>query len=170
MVRYICRTFFLLCRILLKPGNLNWYDTSIIKWIVLPGDLDLNLHLNNGAVMTILDFGRHDLSIRTGCLKYIIRDRWRPIVASSMIKFLKSLPPFAVFELHTSINCWDEKWIYYEQKLMYKGEFIGRAIVKGTFRNSKGLIPPLEIISSLGFQGQSPDLSEEIKLWEKMEF
>ena len=170
MFRYICRTIILLFRILFKPGNLNFTDTSIITWRVLPGDLDLNLHLNNGAVMTIMDFGRHDLSIRTGCLKHVIKDAWRPIIGSSMIKFLKSLPPYAVFELHSSINCWDEKWLYYEQKIMYKGEFIGRALLKGIFRNSKGIIPPDEIALTLGFLEKSPPMPKVIQQWKKMEF
>ncbi len=170
MIRYIYRTLFLLLSIIYKPGKLDYTDTSIIKWRILPGDLDLNLHLNNGAALTIMDFGRHDLSLRSGCLKHIIRDSWRPIIGSSLIRFYKSMPPFGVFELHSSIICWDEKWLYYEQIIIHKGELVGRALLKGIFRNSRGLIPPDTIASTLGFNGKSPEASTVIQQWKKIEF
>jgi len=170
MIRYLYRTFFLLLTILCKPGKLNFTDVSIIKWRVLPGDLDLNLHLNNGAALIIMDFGRHDLSLRSGCLRHIIKDKWRPIIGSSIIRFYKSLPPYAAFKLHSSIICWDDKWLYYEQKIIYNGECVGRALLKGIFRNSKGIIPPAEIASTLGFHSKSPKAPAVIQQWKEMEF
>ncbi|MDC0434241.1 thioesterase family protein [bacterium] len=34
--------------------------------IVLPNDLDLTMHMNNGRYLTICDFNRVDLFVRSG--------------------------------------------------------------------------------------------------------
>ena len=50
------------------PGaaRLGPLDESVIHARVLPTDLDLNLHLNNGRALTLMDLGRVDLMLRMG--------------------------------------------------------------------------------------------------------
>ena len=42
--------------------------TSCVELIVLPNDLDTNLHMNNGRYLTLMDLGRLDLFVRSGLL------------------------------------------------------------------------------------------------------
>lgn len=40
--------------------------TSRISTRVWPGDLDINLHMNNGRYLSLCDLGKIDLMLRTG--------------------------------------------------------------------------------------------------------
>ena len=42
---------------------------SVLVLRVLPNDLDINFHVNNGRFLTLCDLNRMDLFIRTGLLK-----------------------------------------------------------------------------------------------------
>ncbi|MGA7593853.1 MAG: acyl-CoA thioesterase, partial [Gallionella sp.] len=58
---------------------------------VLPNDLDINLHMNNGRYLTICDLNRIDLFIRTGLLKAMFRRNWIPVIAEHTMTYKKPL-------------------------------------------------------------------------------
>ncbi len=72
--RTICRRmnlFFRLLRLLLTArwrGRLGPLDESVLKLRVWPVDLDVNLHMNNGRYLSVMDLGRVDVILRTGLL------------------------------------------------------------------------------------------------------
>lgn len=165
MFRYVFRLIFLLVRIFLKPKKLAMSDTSIIKGRVWPGDVDINIHFNNGLILTKMDFGRFDLLIRVGILKLVMKEKWHPIAGSTLIVFRKALPLFASYEIHSQIIGWDDKWVYFEQKIIYKEKLAVHSFIKGLVRGPKGNVPPSEITLKLGTSTISPDLPQIIKEW-----
>lgn len=167
MFLYSIGVIFLLIRIAFKPGKLTIDDTSIIKRRVSLRDADFNIHMNNGNLQTNLDFGRYDLLIRMGVLKLAWNEKWRPIAGSTLIVFRKSLPLFASYEIHSHINCWDEKWIYFEQKVFYKKQLTAHAYIKALLRGPKGNITPAEIASKIGIERESSPMPEAIAQWKK---
>ena len=61
--------FLRLIRVLLtirSRGQLAPFEDSVLTFRVWPGDLDLNVHMNNGRYLTVMDLGRLDLMARTG--------------------------------------------------------------------------------------------------------
>ena len=85
-------------------------DVSVLRFRAVPTDLDLNMHMNNGRYLTLMDLGRIDLMMRTGMGRLVIREKWMPVIASAMVRFRRSLLPFQKSELHTRLLCWDDKW------------------------------------------------------------
>jgi acyl-CoA thioesterase FadM len=170
MFRYIFRLILLQVSIFLKPKKLAVSDTSIIKGRVWPGDADFNIHMNNGLMQTSMDFGRHDLFIRTGLFRLAMKEKWRPTAGSTLIVFRKSLPLFASYRIHSRFIGWDDKWVYLEQKIIYKEKIAAHSFLKGLVRGSKRNIPPSEALSKLGFSTTSPALPEMIKEWNRAEF
>ena len=63
----ILRLIFIIVRARYRP-RLQPFDISVVHMRVLPNDLDLQLHMNNGRFLSIMDLGRVDLMIRTGFL------------------------------------------------------------------------------------------------------
>ena len=61
-------------------GPLRLLDESRLRLLVLPTDLDTNLHMNNGRYLSIMDRGRMDYVMRVGLLRIVIRNRWMPLV------------------------------------------------------------------------------------------
>ena len=50
-------------------SNLSALESSNCNFRVLPTDLDVNLHMNNGRFLQIMDLARIDWLLRTGILQ-----------------------------------------------------------------------------------------------------
>jgi acyl-CoA thioesterase FadM len=117
---------------------------------VYPNDLDGNLHLNNGRYLTLMDIGRFDLTLRTGLMRAMLKNRWYPVLAGAVIRFRRPLNPFDRFMMTTQIVWWDERWLFLEQRFEKDGELCARAMVKAVFRRGKRSLPTAELLAGLG--------------------
>lgn len=144
-------------------------DESVVPMRVLPTDLDANGHMNNGRYLSLMDLGRFDLTIRAGLLRAALRRGWRPVVGSILIRYRRSLDPFQRYELRTRAVCWDEKWIYLEQRFERDGELAAVALVKALFVGKGGSVPTREFLASVGFTADSPPVPEAIEHWRRSE-
>jgi acyl-CoA thioesterase FadM len=169
MLRYLFRLICLLLNLIIKPGKLEISGTSITKGRVWPRDMDINFHLNNGSMMTLMDFGRYDFIIRGGLLKPMMKHKWKPMVGYSMLRFRRPLPPFAPFELHTKMLCWDEKYVYFEQTVFYKKKAAAVLYTMALFRVPGMNIPTSEIFNVLNINPKKPAIPKIIKQWRAME-
>ena len=70
-----------------KPKIADILATSVLRLRVWPNDLDLNVHMNNGRYLTIMDLGRLDLVLRTGLLKVMIRRGCLPVLSAASIRY-----------------------------------------------------------------------------------
>lgn len=161
-----------------------WFGTKIdgvlspsrIRLHVLPNDLDSNLHMNNGRYLTIMDLGRFDLILRNGLMRLMVKQRSVPILGAAKIRFRLPLLPFQAYNLETRVLCWDEKWIFMEQRFVIaKGEKQGAvaaiAILKGSFFDKrKGeLLPTADLLHALGWDQPSPPQPLHIQKWQEAE-
>ena len=96
-------------------------DTSIVTMRVWPNDLDLNMHMNNGRFLTLMDLGRGDLITRGGFLRIALKRGWFPVVGAQIISFYRPLNAFQKFDLKTKIVGWDDDWIFLEQEFWRNG-------------------------------------------------
>ena len=154
----------------LKAPRLKPLDESRISMRVWPNDLDLNLHMNNGRYLSIMDLGRVDLMARTGILRLMVKNRWRPMVGSAFIRFRRGLRPFSRYDLVTRILCWDEKWFFMEQRFEQGGEVCASAYVKGLFVGPRDKVGTAELAQAVGHQDGSPPMPETIRAWREWEY
>jgi acyl-CoA thioesterase FadM len=145
--------------------KLHPLSESVVHLRVWPNDLDLNLHLNNGRFLTIMDLGRLDLLLRADLLVHLVRHRWQPLVGAANIRFRQSLPPFAKFKLRTKIVAWDEKWFYIEQRFERKNRLIATAHVKALFRSPTGNVTPDEVFGLLKVNIDPPTIPKNVQQW-----
>jgi len=164
-VNLIFRLIRVLLATLFRPG-MSVMDVSVVNFRVWPNDLDFNGHMNNGRYLTIMDLGRLDLIFRAGMSKQILSGKWAPIVASSKLRFRRSLHPFQRYQLHTRLLCWDEKWFIVEQRFMVEERAVAIGYIKGLFRDRKGQnVSPEHILLSVGHVGVSPPFPDSVLLW-----
>lgn len=145
-------------------------DSSEVSFRVLPTDLDLNLHMTNARYLSIMDLGRTDLLIRTGMLGMVKRERWLPVVGSIDIRFRHSLQPFQRFTLKSRLLCWDEKWLYMEQRIESDKAVHSIATLRGLFRGRGRSVPSRVLLNGMGYQGESPPFPTEARCllaWEE---
>jgi len=151
-----------------KPA-LDLMDKSILKFYVLPNDLDINMHMNNGRFNSIMDLGRVDILLRTGLLKIIHKKKWFGIVGSIHTRFKRPLKPFQAYELHSQIIYWDEKWTWVDQKMYSNGKLISSALVQTLIRKKDANVPTVELQQLMGVNYPTPSITNEIKHLEKFE-
>jgi len=144
-------------------------DESVHAFRVWPTDLDVNLHMNNGRYLTIMDLGRLDLILRTGLGRIALKRGWAPLVGSAVIRFRRSLDPFQRYQLKSRIVCWDEKWFFIEQRFERNGDLIALGMVKGLLRSRDGNIPTAEALRAVGADTVSPEMPEPVRVWRQSE-
>lgn len=150
-------------------GSLPPLGESVLSLRVWPADLDLNLHMNNGRYLSVMDLGRLDLIIRVGLMPEVRRRRWMPLVGSATLRFKRSLAPFQRYHLHTRIVGWDDKWFFLEQRFVRRGELVAIGFIKALFRARAGNVAPGEILAAVGFEGASPPLPTGVTDWQQAE-
>lgn len=140
--------------------------TSILAFRVWPNDLDVNIHMNNGRFLSVMDLGRFDLSFRTRLGRAMLRNRWMPLVGGVTIRYRRSLDPFERYELHTRLLGWDAKWVFLEQRFLKKGgELAAEGVVRALFRGKGGNVPVSEVLSQMGYEGPQPVLPDSVRRW-----
>ena len=84
----------LLLRLLvLRRPKLSIWDTATTPFRVVPTDLDVLGHMNNGKYLTLMDLGRLDLMLRSGLWRECVRRGWYPVVAGQTVTYQRSLKP-----------------------------------------------------------------------------
>lgn len=149
---------------------------SRMRFRVLPTDLDLNGHMNNGRYPTIMDIGRMDLVIRTGMLAPVLKRGLIPVLSSVMMRYRLPLMPFQSYELTSRIICWDEKWAFMEHRFIITsgkktGAVAAIGIAKGSFldRKASATVPTREIMDMIGQNIDSPPFPASITKWQEGE-
>jgi len=157
--------FRLLWWLLKSPwrGRLGPLETSLMTFMVLPTDLDVNLHMNNGRFLALMDLGRLDLLARCGLVGVALKRKWRPIAAAISIRYRKPLQPFQRFQLETRVLGWDEKWFYIEQVFLCGSTPVAQAYFKGLLLGPKGRVPSSEVMTSAGFSATSPAIPQALQ-------
>lgn len=159
----IWRTLWIfLTKRFMKPAGLN--DVTEYSMRVLPTDLDLLMHVNNGIYFSLMDFGRWAMVFRNGVYDACYKKGWYAVVAGETIKFKKSLELWDKFTLQTKIVGHDEKNFFIQQKFICKGELMATGLVKVRFLKKKGgSVSPAEVYRTLNVQveDKTTDLSGE---------
>lgn len=138
------------------------------KFRVLPTDLDVYGHMNNGRYLTISDLGRFDLLRRSGVWSELRKHGWYPVVASSTITYRKSLGPWQRFVIESRFLGVDERDVYLEQRFVVKGEIYARLIVRARFlQKTGGHVPMDDLVALLGEHPVNFDVPEWMQAWGK---
>lgn len=125
---------------------LGVWDVASTPFRVLPTDLDVYKHMNNGVYLSVLDLARIDLMQRCGLWKEFAARGWYPVVVAETISFRRSLELWERFTVETRLLGFDEKAVYVEQRFVVGGEVSARAYIRARFlRRSGGVVPVDEL-------------------------
>ena len=130
---------------------------------VLPNDLDVQMHMNNGRFLSIMDLGRLDLIVRLGFWKVARQRGWYPIVGSVKFDYRRPLTVFQKFDMTTRIVGWDERWVFVEQEFHSGGKLCAHAMFKTMIRSKDGLVTPQDVMGATGHIFPMPELTAEMR-------
>ena len=153
--------------ILSKYGRrLGHYDVARTPFRVLPTDLDLLKHMNNGVNLSIADLGRFDLLTRSGVWELFKAQGWYPVVVSETITFRRSLMLWQRFRVESRVLGFDERAVYVEQRFVSHGEIYSRAFIKARIlRKAGGIVPITELLDALGSVPEQVVVPEWVQRW-----
>ncbi len=167
--------YFRLLIILLKallPARkaLQVTDDCRTDFRVLPNDLDLNLYMNNGRYLTIMDLGRFDFMRQTGMLGPAIKNRWFPTLGATQMIYRRPLGIFQKYTMITRAEAWDEKWFVLSQRFESCGQIVAYGFIRGLFKGPNGLVPTHEVLKLTSASSDQkmptpPQPGEELRAW-----
>lgn len=146
--------------------RLEHYDVARTRFRVLPTDLDVLRHMNNGVYLSIFDIGRFDLLARNGVWQIFKRNGWYPVVASETITFRKSLTLWQRFTVESRILGFDQKAVYVEQRAVVDGEIYAQAYIRGRFlKRTGGTVSVAELLDAVGVAPDEGTMPEWLVRW-----
>ncbi len=140
-------------------------DTIEMRLRVWPNDIDVNGHMNNGRYMTVIDLALIEYITRSGALKVLLRNGWRPMLGGSMISFRHGLKPFRHYTLRFALLCWDERWNYMRFEFVRDGKSMAVGHAKGAFVGAGGIVNTAETHAAFGIDENSPAIPVSIAAW-----
>jgi len=145
----IFRMLYLLIASIFKPKLTIEYPRNSLSLRVLPNDLDINRHMNNGRYLTICDLSRVDMFIRTGLAKTMLKEGWMPVISEHTMTYKKPLMLFQRYELKSEIVDWDEKFFHMTHTFIVGKRTVAAGTSKGCVLGKSGVIPPNEVIETV---------------------
>jgi acyl-CoA thioesterase FadM len=114
------------------------------RFQVLPHDIDINRHLNNGRYLQLIDVNRAEWLIRTGMLEVIQRNRWKPILGSLAMNYRRELCLWERATVETRLVGWDQRWTYLEHRVTNEKSDrpVAFGIAKAGFRSQGRWVDP----------------------------
>jgi acyl-CoA thioesterase FadM len=132
---------------------------------VLPNDIDINGHMNNGRYMTVVDLLLMEMLLRSKLLLPALKRGWIPAMGGNIISYRKQLKLFEKYSVSYKVCGWSEKWTFFEYEFRNtKGELVTRGYSKGAFWGRSGLIPIDVIETELNLirpENKTPDAVEK---------
>jgi acyl-CoA thioesterase FadM len=151
MIKLYGRLLPMLLRARGRPA-LTAAETVESRHRVLPHDIDINLHLNNGRYLQLMDLNRAEWLIRTGIWGVIRRNRWRPILGAVSVEYRRELRLWDQALLETRLLGWDGRWAYLEHRVRtVAGRDVALAVAKAGFRNRGHWVDPEELRAQLPY-------------------
>jgi acyl-CoA thioesterase FadM len=132
---------------------------------VLPNDIDINGHMNNGRYMTIVDLMLMEYFVRIGFASVLISNSWRPMSGGSFITYRRGLNPFQTYRLRYRIDACDTYWNYMRFEFLSGDILCASGYMKGAAVGKTGLVPNSESYAALGISGLTMPIPEAVTHW-----
>ena len=146
----IFRMIWLLLTSLFKPRLPHIKPVNELHLMVLPNDLDINMHMNNGRYLTICDLSRVDMFIRSGLAKTMLKEKWMPIITEHTMVYKKALKPFQRYTVRMDVTGWDERSFDMVHSFIVGDRVVAEGTSKGIiYSKQEGVIPPQRVMETV---------------------
>jgi len=130
-------------------------DTLIVRRRVWLNDLDINMHMNNGRYLTVVDLSLIEFFARTGFLMTAFKQKWRPMAGGAVTTFRKGLGPWQAYELRFRWLSSEGSWNYMGYEFVRGDRVHAAGILKGGMVGPHGLIDCKDALAAMPETWQS---------------
>ena len=154
----------------LTQPRLHGSQSVSTSFRVLPHDLDINMHLNNGRYMQIIDVNRMEFILRTGVARVIFDRRWKAVLGSTTIQFRRELRLGDRAIASTRLVGWDTRWVFLEHRIETgAGRPVAIALAKAGFRHNGAWVPIETLRSALPYALGTMVLPPHVDAWRALD-
>lgn len=137
---------------------------------VLPNDIDVNFHMNNGRYATVADLMIVEFFARTGFLKVLLKQKWRPMIGGTIITYRKQLHIGQKYRLRYRWTGSDDHWNYMSfEFLTMDGKLCATGYSKGAAIAQDGLVHSDRSFAALGVVRENTALPHAVLHWKESE-
>ncbi len=144
----------------LEPG-----ETLTRTLRVLPNDIDLNGHMNNGRYLTVIDLMLVEYFVRTGFARVMLQKGWRPMAGGSLISYRRGLKPLQAYTLRFRLDACDTMWNYMRFEFLQGDRVCAAGYMKGAAVGRGGLVPNAESYAAMGRPVFDAALPAPVRQW-----
>ncbi len=163
----LLRTLLMMITSRRKPRK-DFREVGRVTMRVMPNDLDLLGHVNNGIYLSLMDLGRMDLMIRSGKWQQLGSLGWYPVAASVTITYRRSLRLWERYVLETKLIGFDDKAMYIEQRFVRDNEIYVVAVMRARFlKKSGGTVTVAELGALAGIDPATMPIPDWMAAWAK---
>ena len=91
-------------------------------------------------------------------VKQFIREMWSPYAYAEIIRFQRAIKLFSKVDVVTTLFYWDDKMVYYEHRIIVKGELASRGFSRGAMWSKQGRINPHDFVNVGPYKGDIPEV------------
>lgn len=128
---------------------------SVVELRVWPTDADLAV-MNHARYLTAMEQGRVDFMLRTGFLRFLLKQRWTALLGSMVVQFRRPLRRSQLFRLRTRLAYWDEAWIYLEHRIERGDTLVASGLAKNGVLGPEGRLAPGDVFRAFGYDMPTP--------------
>ena len=166
-VNMLLRTLLLMILSRRKPTQ-DFREVGRVTMHVMPNDLDLLGHVNNGIYLSLMDLGRMDMMIRSGKWQQLKARGWYPVAAAVTVSYRRSLRLWERYVLESKVIGFDDKAMYMEQRFVRGDEVYVTAIMKARFlRKSGGTVTVAEMGELADIDPTTMPIPQWMAAWSK---
>jgi len=141
-------------------------EPVITEFRVMPWDLDVLGHMNNGRYLQISDIARMDWMSRARIIHAIVKNRWGALLGGTMVRYSKSLKVWQKYRVITRVTSWDERWFFIEHRFETEcGKEVASCLTRAALRNGREWAGTQPIIDHVVPGLLSPEHPEKVKAW-----
>lgn len=141
-------------------------DSLLVRTLrVLPNDLDLNGHMNNGRYLTVVDLLLVEYFIRTGLAAALLRRGWRPMSGGSFITYRRGLKPLRSYAVRLRLEGLDAHWNYLRFEFVRDGRVCAAGYMKGAAVGRDGLVGNAQLYAAMEVPLPAMPMPAPVRNW-----
>ncbi len=135
------------------------------RFRVLPNDIDINGHMNNGRYLTMIDLMIVEYFIRVGFAKAILANGWRPMSGGSFITYRRGLKPLQSYTLRYRIDACDAHWNFMRFEFLDGDKLCAAGYMKGAVVGKNGFVSNSTSYAALGIPVYDAPVPAAVAHW-----
>lgn len=150
----------------MRMARLDLTEVHVSHHRCWPWDLDGFMELNNGRALTLYDFGRFGVIIRTGLGPVLRKNGWGLTMAGSTVRYRRRIRNLERFEMQSRVVFYDPRFIYVEQSMWKQdGECASHVLYRMAITDKNGIVAPEKALPDMGFEGRVLSPPDWVAAW-----